>query len=199
MPAQEHGIPGLDISHARSWNKFLTEWPWRRAGTTSVKLGARTEGIRLGALETYRALNVTLATILSLRASQGYLATEEPKFGNRMTVHALARIDSDRFVLPFRPPPPLLRHASRVSNYTPTPASRSTPKDKKQLGARARRKEEGDSVFCQRRPGVRHETFEVQEPRISQRILRRTIKLAGAPAFGRRRHRMFAWRTFHHN
>ncbi|KAG6864052.1 hypothetical protein C0991_000606, partial [Blastosporella zonata] len=35
---------------------------------------------------------VTPPRVISLRAAQGYLATEEPKFGNRMMVHALVRI-----------------------------------------------------------------------------------------------------------
>jgi protein MBA1 len=34
--------------------------------------------------------------VISIRAVQGYLGIEEPKFGNRMLVHALVRIDSEQ-------------------------------------------------------------------------------------------------------
>ncbi|KAG6906357.1 hypothetical protein DXG01_014344 [Tephrocybe rancida] len=44
MLAQENAIPGLDVSRARWWNTFIIEWPWRLAGTTSVKAGAWTGG-----------------------------------------------------------------------------------------------------------------------------------------------------------
>ncbi|KAG6810764.1 hypothetical protein H0H92_010446 [Tricholoma furcatifolium] len=39
---------------------------------------------------------VTPARVVSIRASQGYLATEDPKFGNRMMVHALVRLDTEQ-------------------------------------------------------------------------------------------------------
>ncbi|KAG5646721.1 hypothetical protein DXG03_002403 [Asterophora parasitica] len=39
---------------------------------------------------------VTPARVLSIRATEGYLATEEPKFGNRMMVHALIRFDTEQ-------------------------------------------------------------------------------------------------------
>lgn len=34
--------------------------------------------------------------VISIRASEGYLAAEDPKFGNRMMIHALVRIDSEQ-------------------------------------------------------------------------------------------------------
>ncbi|GLB42111.1 hypothetical protein LshimejAT787_1101260 [Lyophyllum shimeji] len=39
---------------------------------------------------------ITPTRVLSIRATEGYLATEDPKFGNRMMVHALVRIDSEQ-------------------------------------------------------------------------------------------------------
>ncbi|KAG6817117.1 hypothetical protein H0H87_012638 [Tephrocybe sp. NHM501043] len=39
---------------------------------------------------------VTPARVLSIRATQGYLATDDPKFGNRMMVHALVRLDTEQ-------------------------------------------------------------------------------------------------------
>jgi len=37
--------------------------------------------------------------VISIRGTEGYLASEEPKFGNRMMVHALVRIDSEQVCL----------------------------------------------------------------------------------------------------
>ncbi|KAG6915984.1 hypothetical protein DXG01_009005 [Tephrocybe rancida] len=45
----------------------------------------------------------------AIRANQGYLATEEPKFGNRMTAHALVRIDSEKVRLAFLPAIPVTK------------------------------------------------------------------------------------------
>ena len=39
---------------------------------------------------------VNPARVLSIRATEGYLAAEEPKFGNRMMVHALVKIDTEQ-------------------------------------------------------------------------------------------------------
>ncbi|KAF5381363.1 hypothetical protein D9615_008301 [Tricholomella constricta] len=39
---------------------------------------------------------VTPARVVSIRATEGYLATDEPKFGNRMMVHALIRLDTEQ-------------------------------------------------------------------------------------------------------
>ncbi|RDB29872.1 putative 39S ribosomal protein L45, mitochondrial [Hypsizygus marmoreus] len=39
---------------------------------------------------------VTPTRVISIRATEGYLATDDPKFGNRMMVHALVRIDSEQ-------------------------------------------------------------------------------------------------------
>lgn len=43
---------------------------------------------------------VTPTRVISIRGTEGYLATEDPKFGNRMMIHALVRIDSEQ-VCPF--------------------------------------------------------------------------------------------------
>jgi protein MBA1 len=34
--------------------------------------------------------------VISIRGTEGYLAPEDPKIGNRMIVHALVRIDSEQ-------------------------------------------------------------------------------------------------------
>ena len=39
--------------------------------------------------------------VISIRGTEGYLAVEDPKFGNRMMVHALVRIDSEQVCLHF--------------------------------------------------------------------------------------------------
>lgn len=39
---------------------------------------------------------ITPTRVISIRANEGYLATEEPKIGNRMMVHALVRIDTEQ-------------------------------------------------------------------------------------------------------
>ena len=39
---------------------------------------------------------VTPTRVVSIRVSEGYLAPEEPKFGNRMMVHALVRFDTEQ-------------------------------------------------------------------------------------------------------
>jgi protein MBA1 len=45
--------------------------------------------------------------VISIRGTEAYLASEDPKIGNRMMVHALVRIDSEQ-VRSFR----LFTHAS---------------------------------------------------------------------------------------
>lgn len=39
---------------------------------------------------------VTPTRVLSIRATEGYLGTEDPKFGNRMMMHALVRFDTEQ-------------------------------------------------------------------------------------------------------
>ncbi|KAG6837088.1 hypothetical protein H0H93_014980 [Arthromyces matolae] len=139
MLATENAIPGVDLSSARWWQKYFTQWPWRLGSTTSIKEDSWLTSLREGALSSYCQLNTALANgddqaikrltthtyqdhmlklrkkqqqrskylwhfhkevsparVLSIRANQGYLATDEPKFGNRMMVHALVRIDTEQ-------------------------------------------------------------------------------------------------------
>lgn len=35
-------------------------------------------------------------TVLSVRVTQGYMAAEEPRFGNRLMVHALVKFDTEQ-------------------------------------------------------------------------------------------------------
>lgn len=46
---------------------------------------------------------VTPARVLSIRATQGYLAQENPKFGNRYIIQAIVRIDTEQVSSTIRP------------------------------------------------------------------------------------------------
>ncbi|KAG5637023.1 hypothetical protein H0H81_006058 [Sphagnurus paluster] len=139
MLAQQNAIPGIDLSEATRLQKYITQWPWRLATTTSIAPGSWMEPLRKAALQSYTQLSlalarqddkaikelstsvyqdhvlrtrrkqspnftylwrlhkeVTPARVISIRATEGYLATEDPKFGNRMMVHALVRLDTEQ-------------------------------------------------------------------------------------------------------
>ncbi|KAG6889406.1 hypothetical protein C0992_005328 [Termitomyces sp. T32_za158] len=139
MLAWDNALPGIDLSGHRWWHKYLMQWPWRLATTTSVAENSWLTPLRKAALNTYCQINtalakgddqtlreltagthqdqvfrlrkkqkrdckyiwhfhkeVTPARVLSIRASQGYLAQEPPKFGNRFIIQALVRIDTEQ-------------------------------------------------------------------------------------------------------
>ena len=55
----------------------------------------------------HREINPT--QVLSLRVTEGYLAPEEPRFGNRLMVQALVKFDTEQVRKDFSPPVSLLK------------------------------------------------------------------------------------------
>ncbi|KAL0960119.1 hypothetical protein HGRIS_011761 [Hohenbuehelia grisea] len=63
---------------------------------TQLKVLRRRDASHIYKWRFYR--EVTPTRVLSIRATEGYLAPEEPRFGNRMLVHALVRFDSEQSI-----------------------------------------------------------------------------------------------------
>jgi protein MBA1 len=59
--AQSNAVPGIDLSGASLFQKFITQWPWRILTAASTSPNGWMASLRRDALSTYLEVNTALA------------------------------------------------------------------------------------------------------------------------------------------